>query len=220
MRATCPGGFDLLSTAAARETDKRFTFVLTHVGTNRNGDHFTPDELRAAAETAIGKKIDLSHSQEFRDIVGGIVEARYVDAGDDSRVECVGELFTEESEPARLAHKLMSRQIVSHVSMECDYEEGECSICGKRIKSKAEYCTHLKNYKGRSYQGKPVYEVLHGITFSGMGLLDREGADERAEIKRVASRDAETGGASMADDRTKHTRAADGPVDPLGALRR
>jgi len=112
-----------LSTDAAKPGDKQFTFVLTHVGTNRNGDHFTPDELKAAAETAVGKKIDLSHSQEFRDIVGGIASARYVEAGDDSRVECVGELFTEESEPARLAYKLMKRGIVSHVSMECDYQE-------------------------------------------------------------------------------------------------
>ena len=236
-----------LSADAARTGEKRFTFVLTHVGTNRNGDHFTPEELRAAAETAIGKKIDLSHSQEFRDIVGGIVESRYVDAGDDSRVECVGELFTEESEPARLAHKLMHREIVSHVSMECDYVEGECSFCGKRIKSKAEYCIHLKNYKGRSYQGKPVFEILHGITFTGMGLLDREGADERAEIKRVAEKESgslevrESGSMSgqagrtgpsglsdsqtsrlrttersepMADDNTKHQRAAEGPTDP------
>ena len=41
--------------------------------TNRNGDHFTAEEMQQAAETDIGKKIDLAHSQEFRDIVGGIV---------------------------------------------------------------------------------------------------------------------------------------------------
>ncbi len=176
-----------LTADASQTSDKRFRFILTHVGTNRNGDHFTADELKKAAETAVGKKIDLSHSQEFRDIVGGIVEARFIEDGENSRVECVGELYTEESEPARLAYKLMKRSIVSHVSMECDYREGECSICGKTIKNKNEYCTHLKNYKGQAYKGKACFEILHGVTFTGMGLLDREGADEKAAIERVAS---------------------------------
>lgn len=205
-----------LSASAAQESDKRFKFVLTHVGTNANGDHFAPDELRKAAPSAVGKKIDLSHSQEFRDIVGGIVEAKYVEAGDLSRVECVGELFTGESEPARLAYKLMKREIVGHVSMECDYEQGECSVCGKKIRSKAEYCTHLKNYKGREYQGKVVYEILHGITFTGMGLLDREGADEKAKIRQVARNNEDhRGGNEMGDEKKKKAEGADDlMVDP------
>jgi len=215
-RIPCLGGVVLLSAEAAKAGDKRFKFILTHIGTNRNGDNFTAEELKQAAETAVGRKVDLSHSQEFRDIVGGIVEAKYVDDGDNSRVECVGELFTEDSEPARLAYKLMKRGIVSHVSMECDYQEGECSVCGKRIKNKAEYCVHLKNYKGKSYQDKPVYEILHGITFTGMGLLDREGADERAEIRQVASHNtSEQGDQSMADEKEKQKKGAeDGPPDP------
>ena len=203
-----------LSAEAAQGTDKRFRFILTHVGTNANGDHFTPDELRDAAKTAVGKKIDLSHAQEIRDIVGGIIEAKFVAAGDLSRVECVGELFVEESESARLAYKLMTREIVGHVSMECDYQEGECSVCGKKIKSRAEYCTHLKNYKGREYKGQLVYEILHGITFTGMGLLDREGADEKAKIQQVADqRKDQRGGHPMADP--KKTQAAEEMmVDP------
>jgi len=192
-----------LATDASQTGDRKFKFVLTHVGTNRNGDHFTPDELRAAVDTAVGKKIDLSHSQEFRDIVGGIVGARYVDAGDDSHVECEGELYTEESEPARLAYKLMKRKIVGYVSMECDYAEGECSVCGKKVKNKAEYCTHLKNHKGRTYQGKPVFEILHGITFTGMGLLDREGADEKAEIRQVADHHKDDEGGNPMGDETR-----------------
>jgi len=204
-----------LTADAAQAADKRFRFILTHIGTNRNGDHFTPDELREAAKTAVGKKIDLSHSQEFRDIVGGIVEAKYVEDGDNSRVECIGELFTEESEPARLAYKLMKRSIVGHVSMECDYQEGECSVCGRKVKSKAEYCSHLKNYKGRKYQGKPVYEILHGITFTGMGLLDREGADDRAEIRQVADHQRDKrGGNPMGDETKKKGQGADETVDP------
>ena len=211
---------DLLSleSEAAQVGDKKFKFILTHAGTNRNGDHFTIEELRQAAITATEKKIDLSHSQEFRDIVGAIINARFIEDGARSRIEGVGELYTGESESARLAYKLMKRKVVSHVSMECDYQEGECSICGKKVKSKGEYCTHLKNYKGKTFQGKPVFEILNGVKFTGMGLLDREGADAGAQIKQVANIQpadqiaanhaataATKGENQMADDKSNHS---------------
>jgi len=187
--------------------DKEFTFVLCHSGTNRNGDHFTREELSSRHPTAVNKKIDLKHSQDFRDIVGGIVASDFVDDDTGGRVECVGELYVADNENARLAYKLMRKGIITQVSMECDYDEGECSVCSKRVKSKAEYCVHLKKFKGKEFQGKPVCEVLHGITFTGLGLLDRKGADENARIKQVAdhlsdvSNPQEGGSESMADEK-------------------
>lgn len=172
---------------AGSPMDPQFSFVLCRTGTNKNGDHFTAEELSGRHMTAINKKVDLQHSQEFSDIVGGVVAAEYRENETGGRVECIGELFTHESDQARLAYKLMKRGIISQVSMECDYEEGECSVCGKRFKSKADYCTHLRKFKGREMSGKPVYEILHGVTFTGLGLLDRKGADENARILQVAS---------------------------------
>jgi adenine-specific DNA-methyltransferase len=86
-----------------------------------------------------------------------------------------------------LAYKLIRKGIVTQVSMECDYEEGECSICGKRVQSKDDYCIHLRKHKAGEFQGKPVYEILHGVSFTGLGLLDRKGADDNARITQVAS---------------------------------
>lgn len=180
--------------------DPQFTFTLCRVGTNKNGDHFSPEELSGRFTTAVNKKIDLQHSQDFRDIVGGIVSAEYIEDDKGGRVDCVGELYTAESEPARLAYKLIKKGIISQVSMECDYTEGECSICAKRVKSKADYCVHLQKYKGGMFQGKPVYEILHGVTFTGLGLLDRKGADENARITQVASHQE---GASSMEDKEK-----------------
>ena len=181
--------------------DPQFTFTLCRVGTNKNGDHFSQEELSGRYMTAVNKKIDLQHSQDFRDIVGGIVSAEYLEDERGGRVDCVGELYTAESEPARLAHKLIKKGIISQVSMECDYAEGECSVCGKRVKSKADYCLHLQKYKGGEFQGKPVYEILHGVTFTGLGLLDRKGADENARITQVASQ--QEGASSMEDKEKK-----------------
>jgi adenine-specific DNA-methyltransferase len=73
--------------------------------------------------------------------------------------------------------------------MECEYAEGECSVCGKRSKSKADYCIHLRQYKGKQFRGEAVYEKLHDIVFTGCGLLDRKGADPGAVIKSVADRE-------------------------------
>jgi adenine-specific DNA methylase len=166
--------------------DPKFTFILCRVGTNRNGDQFLPEELTARHPTAVNKKIDLKHSQDFTDIVGGIAAADYIEDEAGARVECVGELYVRDSAHALLAHKLIRKGIISQVSMECDYEEGECSACGKRVTSKAEYCLHLKKYKGTEFQGQIVSEILHGVTFTGVGLLDRKGADENARITQVA----------------------------------
>jgi adenine-specific DNA-methyltransferase len=167
--------------------DPQFTFILCRAGTNKNGDHFTPDELAARYMTAINKKIDLKHSQDFTDIVGGIVGADYVEDESGGRIECAGELYVSDSPHAQLAYKLIRKGIISQVSMECDYEEGECSICGKRVVSKSDYCVHLRKNKGGELQGQPVYEILHGVTFTGLGLLDRKGADENARILKVAA---------------------------------
>ncbi len=167
--------------------DPQFSFILCRTGTNKNGDHFTAEELSGRHMTAVNKKIDLQHSQEFNDIVGGVVAADYLEDDGGGRVECVGELYVNDTPAARLAYKLMKRGIISQVSMECDYQEGECSVCQKRFSNKADYCPHLRKFKGREYNGRPVHEILHGVTFTGLGLLDRKGADENARILQVAS---------------------------------
>ncbi len=178
---------EALDVAPGPAGDPQFTFVLCRAGTNRNGDHFVAEELATRYMTAVNKKIDLKHSQDFTDIVGGIAGADYIEDAQSQRIECAGELYTRDSANAQLAYKLMKRGVITHVSMECDYEEGECSVCGKRAASKNDYCVHLRKYKGGEVQGKPVYEILHGVTFTGVGLLDRKGADENARILQVAS---------------------------------
>jgi len=190
--------------------DPQFSFVLCRTGTNKNGDHFTAEELSGRHMTAVNKKVDLQHSQEFNDIVGGIVAADYLEDDNGGRVECVGELYVHDTPAARLAYKLMKRGIISQVSMECDYQEGECSVCQKRFQNKADYCTHLRKFKGRDFNGQPVFEILHGVTFTGLGLLDRKGADENARILQVASLQSQPDqsqpeGDSTMEDKTKPT---------------
>jgi adenine-specific DNA-methyltransferase len=64
------------------------------------------------------------------------------------------------------------------------------------------------------FDGKPVFEILHGVTFTGLGLLDRKGADENARITQVATINQQThfneaeGGSAM-DDKTKDNGAGE-----------
>ena len=202
--------------------DPQFSFVLCRSGTNKNGDHFTPDELASRYQTAIHRKIDLKHSQDFTDIVGSIVAAEYVEEADGGRIECTGELYVGDSPHAQLAYKLIRKGIITQVSMECDYDEGECSICGKWVQSKDDYCLHLGKHKGGTFQGKAVFEILHGVTFSGLGLLDRKGADEDARITQVASeqgaKTSNQGGSTMDDKQKSKDEAAQAAkkTDPGG----
>ncbi len=166
--------------------DPTFTFILTHAGANKNGDYFLPEELKSNHGTAVNSKIDFQHSQNLTDIVGGVIDSKYVES-EGGYVECVGSLFIHDSPAAKLAYKLVKQGIVSQVSMECEFAEGECSICGKRSKSKSDYCVHLRQYKGRQFRGEMVYQKLHDIVFTGCGLLDRKGADPGAVIKSVAN---------------------------------
>jgi adenine-specific DNA-methyltransferase len=202
-----PEGLNAEAMDVGTAGDPQFSFILCRTGTNKNGDHFSAEELSGRHMTAVNKKIDLQHSQEFNDIVGGVVAADYLEDDSGGRVECVGELYINDTPAARLAYKLMKRGIISQVSMECDYQEGECSVCQKRFTNKADYCPHLRKFKGREYNGRPVYEVLHGVTFTGLGLLDRKGADENARILQVASvkdsLQSQVKGDSEMEDKTK-----------------
>ena len=169
-----------------QDKDHEIKFILCHAGTNRNGDHFTVDELKKAAKSAVGVKINLKHGQKAQDIVGKIETAVYEDV-DGGRVVCVGKLFTSSDELAAKARKLIQEDIITKVSMECSYQEGECSICGHRHRSFKERCEHLQESKGGTIGGKRVYEIMHEIVFTGAGLLESmEPADPGADITAMA----------------------------------
>lgn len=166
--------------------DHEIAFVLCHAGTNRNGDHFTVDELTKAAASAAGVKINLKHGQKAQDIVGKTESAAFEDV-DGGRVVCGGKLFTGSDELAAKARKLIHEDLITKVSMECSYQKGECSVCGHTFTDAADRCEHLKKQKGQKVDGEDCFEILHGVTFTGAGLLEGyEPADPKADITSMA----------------------------------
>ncbi|MDP2361951.1 MAG: DNA adenine methylase [bacterium] len=167
--------------------DHEIAFVLCHAGTNKNADHFTVEELKKAAPTAAGVKIDLKHGQKAQDIVGKTESAAFEEA-EGGRVVCAGKLFTGSDELAAKARKLIHEELITKVSMECSYVKGECSICGHTHTTAADRCEHLKKQKGQKVEGKDCFEILREVTFTGAGLLEgNEPADPKADITSMAS---------------------------------
>lgn len=180
------GSMVAVAATGKKGEDHAIKFILCHAGTNKNGDHFTVDELKKVAATAAGVKINLKHGQKAQDIVGKTETAAFEDK-DGGRVVCAGKLFTGEDELAAKARRLIHEKLITKVSMECSYGEGECSICGHKHASHADRCDHLKNHKGQKLEGKDVFEILHGVVFTGAGLLEGyEPADPNADITAMA----------------------------------
>ena len=159
---------------------RTFDFILCHVGMNKNGDYFTQEELEQNHQTIVGSKADLQHSQNLSDIVGKVVLSAFTGGVVSGRAE----LYKFDS--ADQAYNLLKDKFIKAVSMECDYQRGTCSICGKVVSNKTDYCNHLKNYKGSEYKGAQVYETLEGVKFTGVGLLENKGADPMAVITAVS----------------------------------
>ena len=137
--------------------------------------------------TAINKKIDLQHSQEFSDIVGGIVASDYLEDETGGRVECVGELYVRETggAPGLQADEATGSSARSRWSATTRRASARSAASASRARTNtARTCA---SSRGGEFGGKPVFEILHGVTFTGLGLLDRKGADENARILQVAS---------------------------------
>lgn len=168
---------------------KAFEFTLCHEGVNLNGDYFPREELEKAAQTIIGKRVDVEHKKGVFDVIGDVTSAEFIvdPIRQEARVDCVGRLITDASEEARHIWGLMKIGQIRHCSMECEYDRGECSICGKTYASLTERCLHLKFYKGRFFEDEAVYDILHGVRFDGVGVLNKPGADPDATILKVAA---------------------------------
>lgn len=181
---------EIVSKNGSDDSNKGISFKLTHAGDNRNWDFIAEDELRAAAPTAVGKKIDMQHERDWRGIVGRITDSKFVakDGSESAHVFCDGEIWMK-YEWARLAADLVEKGMFAWVSLEADLTEAECSVCGKKFTSWDGACSHIQNFylKNKLLKGKPVLRIMHGVTITGVGLLDRPGADPKADITALAA---------------------------------
>lgn len=77
---------------------------------------------------------------------------------------------------------------ITDTSMGCRCGYSLCSICQNKAVTEDDFCNHIVNYKGTSYNGLPVFEDNRDIEFFENSFVCT-GADPSAKImEKVASK--------------------------------
>ena len=76
------------------------------------------------------------------------------------------------------------------ISKNCSVDLGRCSICGNEATTEKDYCSHLKQYKGKiePVSGKKAFEYNYGIKFIELSCVG-DGAFESCEILELYDQD-------------------------------
>jgi len=150
--------------------------------TNQNGDAFSEPELLKGYKTFIGKGLFVNHSSDNAESIRGmVIDARWVPKG--KYVEVLVAID-------KIAHPDLTRQIEAgyqrDVSMGTQVEYSICSLCGNKAVVEADYCEHVKGFKGKRLQGKLVFENNYGLSFIELSIVS-VGADAEAKIKEIVA---------------------------------
>lgn len=151
---------------------------------NDNGDFFSYEELKDKYKTFIGKSAFVDHQNENVENARGIIlDAIWNEVG--KFVELL--IAVDKVGYPELARGI-EIGIITDVSMGCRCGSSVCSVCGNEAVTEEDFCDHIRNYKGSSYQGTPVFEDNRDIEFFEISFVTT-GADKQAKIlEKVASK--------------------------------
>jgi hypothetical protein len=143
---------------------------------NSNGDYFSEEELVKAYKTFEGVPIFTNHNnQNIENARGKVIFARWNPS--DKSVYTVA--FVDRDAYPDICRGI-EEEYVSGVSMGCSVEYSVCNICHNKAEKTEQYCSHIKEKKGRKFSGKardvitgefktfkdhPVYEYNYGLKF-------------------------------------------------------
>ena len=163
-------------------------------GANDNSDYFSVEELLRekihegksvrAFETFVGVPFFTNHKNDnVEEARGRIINAFY-----DLDEHCV---YCDVRIDAKMYPKLargVKEGYISDVSMGTAVEYSVCSICGNKAAKSEEYCTHIKNAKGKKFGGQKCYEINHGLKFIEISAVT-DGACENCKVDRILQPD-------------------------------
>ena len=150
---------------------------------NHNGDYFPTVELLKSAQTFVGVPFYTNHQNDnIENARGKIIFSEWV--ASEKAIYVVG--FVDREAYPHICRGI-EEDYMRGVSMGCSVEYSTCSICENRAATTEEYCTHIRNRKGRKFSGSSknvrtgevqqfkdalVYENNFGVRFielSGVG---------------------------------------------------
>jgi len=159
-------------------------------GANDNGDYFSVEELLRershegktvrAYETFVGVPFFTNHqNQDVEQARGKIVNAFY--DLDQQTVFC--DIMVDAKSYGPLARGIKEGYI-KDVSMGTAVEYSLCSVCANKASTPDQYCTHIRNHKGKKFGGKKVYEINHGLKFIEISAVT-DGACENCKVEAI-----------------------------------
>lgn len=205
-------GFDIVSAMKEKQHSGAIIWVRARAidagVINANGDFFTWEELTKdvtietgsekkvmpAYKTFEGKPIYTNHkNDDIQQAKGAIVFAEA-----DEENQCIYCTFFIDAEAYPDIARSIRMGVITDVSMGCQVEWSECSICGHKAEKEADWCDHLKKYKGKKFsgvidsgsrkgqsvQGERVYEINHDISFIELSAVS-DGAYSDCEIEEI-----------------------------------
>jgi len=152
-------------------------------GANDNGDFFSHEELIKKYKTFIGKAAFVDHDNENVEKARGII----LDAVYNQKGKFVELLKAVDKKAYPELARGIELGYITDTSMGCRCGYSLCSICQNRAVTEDDFCNHIVNYKGTTYNGLPVFEDNRDIEFFEDSFVTT-GADKSAKIlEKVAS---------------------------------
>lgn len=152
-------------------------------GPNDNGDFFSHEELMKKYKTFVGKAAFVDHDNENVEKARGIIL--------DAHYNMKGKYIELLKAVDKKAYPELARGIelgyITDTSMGCRCGHSLCSVCMNKAVTEDQFCDHILNYKGSTYNGLPVFEDNREIEFFEDSFVTT-GADKQAKIlEKVAS---------------------------------
>lgn len=169
---------------------------------NDNFDEFPAAEIKKAYATFVGKPVFVNHhNADHRRARGVIIDAAlHEDTNPDGTEDTWAEVLMEVD---AVRFPVLAREVlagnIARTSMGTDVEYSECTACGNRAATPADYCQHIPKMKGMKVrrpiidaQGKVagteevlVAERCYGLGFFENSLLVEDPADPTAFVLGV-----------------------------------
>lgn len=147
---------------------------------NDNGDLFSREEIVKSYKTFEGCPVFTNHeNQKVEAAKGKVVLAEW--ANEDNSVYCT--MFIDREAYPALCRSI-EEGIVTDVSMGTQVDYSTCSICENKSYTADSYCDHIKTMKGRTLNGKRVFERNYGLKFIELSVVT-DGACKNCVIREV-----------------------------------
>jgi len=147
---------------------------------NDNGDYFSREELLKSYRSFEGVPVFTNHeNNKIEKAKGKVILAEWNE--EENAVYCT--MFVDRDAYPDIC-RLIETGIATDVSMGTQVDYSVCSVCKTRAKTEAEYCNHLKTMKGRSFEGKDVYEENYGLKFIEISIVT-DGACKDCTIREI-----------------------------------